>query len=100
MARFAALNEEDPPAEMIHNRLSMSRVPPFRGIIILASCHDDPESPEETGLLHLGHPGFFQSRDVDVAVESGLWNGEAQLVSQVLCERMNEVVGPDRKSVV
>jgi hypothetical protein len=44
---------------MIHDRLSVLRVPPFRCKIILAARDDDPEIVQEARLLDLGQPGFF-----------------------------------------
>jgi hypothetical protein len=59
VARFATLDEKNPPSEMIHHRLSISRVPPLCGIIVFASRQYYPESTAKACFFNLRDPGFL-----------------------------------------
>src|SRR4051812_36166012 len=67
---FPHLDEENAATEQIDQPLETVDVPPLDRKIELATGADDPERKRNLGdFLHLGNPGFFLVRNVNVPFE-------------------------------
>jgi len=92
MPRFADLNKEDAAAEMIHHFLPTHWIPPFDGIVRLATGHDDPEWHILTGdLLNLRHPRLLLCTEVNIPFERGGLDIHSQLGAEIRHKAVNEM---------
>jgi hypothetical protein len=94
VALLAALHEGEAAAEVIDHLLVAVGVPPLGGEVVLAAGHDDPEA---VGDAHRGVRGRrlpFGGGQVDVAVEAGDGDAQAEALFEVLGVAVEEVVGP------
>ena len=94
MTLLPDLNKLDSSAEVVHDLLIASRVPPFDGDIVFTPGIDDPKRYGFAGeFVDLGIPGLFLRGQVDVTVEAGGADVKFEPFVQVVDESMQAMVG-------
>ncbi len=88
---FTALDKLDSTFEVIYDGLVVLGWPPFSRKVVLAASNYDPERTRVTEFLDLACPASFLIREVDVALEVGERDAEAEFALEVFVECLDEV---------